>query len=285
MSLFKRQTQGSTLCPSCGQLVGVRDERCFHCGRPHPGMWGFTPLLRGVGLDFGFVPLVVGVCVALYVATLAVDMGGIGMGGMLLTPSSRSLFVFGSSGAVPVFGYGRWWTVLSAAWLHAGLLHILFNMLWVRDLGPPTVEHYGPARTALIWTAASIVGFLASSVAGAYLPFLPGFLRGAGLTVGASAPILGLLGALVYYGQRTGSRVVGETAKRYAVILVLFGFIFPGVDNWAHLGGFAGGWAAAHVLDPLAPERLDHLVLALACLLATAAAVVVSVVTGLPLLG
>ena len=53
------------------------------------------------------------------------------------------LFRFGASGAIPVFRFDRWWTIFSAGWLHGGLLHIFFNMLWVRQLAPETAELYG----------------------------------------------------------------------------------------------------------------------------------------------
>jgi rhomboid protease GluP len=162
-------------------------------------------------------------------------------------------------------------------WLHAGLLHIFFNMMWIRQLAPPTSEMYGPSRMIIIYTIAGIVGFTASTLAGAFIPIL----GGAGFTVGASAPIFGLLGALVYYGRRSGSSVVGDQAKSWAVMLFIFGFFFPGVDNWAHLGGFVGGYATAKFLDPLRPERLDHLIMALVCLAVTAIGILFSIVDGL----
>jgi rhomboid protease GluP len=174
--------------------------------------------------------------------------------------------------------------VLSAAWLHGGLLHIVFNMLWIRDLGPATAHLYGASRTVIIYTVAAVAGFLASSLAGAYLAFLPGFLRGARLTVGASAPIFGLLGALLYYGRRGGSSLIGGQARSWAATLFLFGFILPGIDNWAHLGGFVGGYLASRFLDPLRPERVHHLLIALACLGLSLASVVASVVHGLRIL-
>ena len=68
----------------------------------------------------------------------------------------------------------------------------------------------------------------------------------------------------------------------YAVILFLFGFLASRVDNWAHFGGFVGGYASAVLLDPLKPERLDHLIAAFICLGATGLAVVYSVLRGLP---
>jgi rhomboid protease GluP len=121
-------------------------------------------------------------------------------------------------------------------------------------------------------------------VAFAFLPFMPGMLRGGRITVGASAAILGLLGALLYYGRRTGSSQVSQQAKWLAGMLLIFGFVMPGVDNWAHLGGFGGGYLTAKILDPLQPERGNHLVGALVCLAASLLAVLASVIQGLPIL-
>ena len=70
------------------------------------------------------------------------------------------------------------------------------------------------------------------------------------MTVGASAPIFGLLGALVYYGRRTGSRHIGEAGLQYALMMGIFGLIWPGVDNQAHLGGFVGGFLAGTAARP-----------------------------------
>src|SRR6266851_8157204 len=194
--MFGRARTGSTLCPSCGMLVGVNDSKCLGCGRARPGLFGLTALLRQHGLDDLFVPIVMWGCGAMYLSSLAMDPSAIGAQGILsmLSPGLKSLFVLGASGAAPVFGYGRWWTVLSASWLHGGVLHIVFNMMSVRDLGPAVAQLYGGARTVIIYTAAGVIGFTASSAAGAFLPFLPSFLHGATLTLGASASVFGLLG-------------------------------------------------------------------------------------------
>jgi membrane associated rhomboid family serine protease len=284
--VFKRQRTGSVVCSSCGSLVGVNDEQCYSCGRRNPGMWGFGPLLRAFGNDLGFVTLVVYGCSALYAISLiiTVALGGNVLGNgnpfAILSPHSNVLLILGASGAIPVFGYGRWWTILSAGWLHGGVLHILFNMLWVRQLGPPTADIYGPGRMVIIYTIAGAVGFLLSSLAGYYLASIRiPFLMGAGLTVGASAPIFGLLGALVYYGRRGGSSLIRTEAMGYAVTLFVMGLIMPGVDNYAHAGGFAGGYLAGAWLDPLRRERTDHLFVAAACLVLTALSILVSVVS------
>jgi rhomboid protease GluP len=283
--MFKRQRTGSVVCPSCGNLVGVNDERCYTCGRWKPGMWGFAQVLRRLGTDFGFTNIVIGTCSALYLLTLLASRGHIGASGLfsLLSPSSQALFLFGASGAMPVFVFGRWWTILSAGWLHGGLLHIVFNMMWVRQLGPATGQLFGASRLVIIYTAGAAVGFLLSSVMGALLPGVP-ILGGSGLTIGASAPIFGLLGALVRYGKRTGSSMVRAQAWSWAVTLFVFGLIMPGIDNWAHAGGYAGGYLAARWLDPLKPERTDHVVMALVCLALTLMSVAASLVQGMSLL-
>jgi len=283
MSFLSRQTSGSVVCTSCGSLVGVRDEKCYSCGRRNPGLWGFAPLLRSLGNDLGFVALVVWGSGGLYLISLLLSGGGLRMSGGLfgfLAPDSNVLFFLGASGGIPVFLFGRWWTVLSASWLHGSLLHIVFNMMWVRDLGPAVADVFGAGRMVVIYTVAGASGFLLSSVAGAYFPPLP-LLHGALYTLGASGAIFGLLGALVHYGRRTGSHLVHAQAVRYAMILGVMGLVLPGVDNFGHAGGFAGGYLAAVVLDPLKPERIDHIVMALICLAFTAASIAWSVVTGL----
>jgi rhomboid protease GluP len=282
--MFGRDKPSSVLCPSCGSLVGIKDARCLICGRARPGLFGLGPLLRLVGQDMGFVAVVMWACGALYIATLAADSHSIEGSDLLsfLSPSNKAIFLLGASGALPVFRLGRWWTVLSAGWLHGGVLHIAFNMMALRTLGPLTAHLYGTARTIIIYTVASVVGFLASSAVGYYLPFLPILRGGVIMTLGASASLFGLIGALLYYGRRGGSRALREAAVRWAVGGLAFGFFVPGIDNWAHIGGLAGGYLAARWLDPLLPERGDHVVMALVCLLASAASIIASVVAGLP---
>jgi len=282
--MLRRKTTGSVVCPSCGSLVGVNDDRCYSCGRLNPGMWGFAPMLRQLGADFGFVPLVVGVSAVLYVVSLlgsgrSLQVAGGGFN--ILAPGPYTLLAFGASGSTPVFSLGAWWTVLSATWLHGSLLHIVFNMMWVRDIGPSTADVVGPARTVIIYVVSGVCGFLLSSLAGQYLPPIPLLLvslRGAPLTVGASASIFGLLGALVHYGRKSGSSLIHGQAKQWALILFIFGLVMPGVDNFAHAGGFLGGYVTSAFFNPLTRERGDHMLVALVCLLLSFGAIAYSLV-------
>jgi len=276
--VFKRQTEGSVICTSCGVLVGVNDDTCYNCGRRNPGLWGYGPALRSLGRDLGFVNIVTGGTIIMFVLSLILSRQGVQM---MMAPSGQILYLLGASGAFPVVSEGRWWTLLTAAWLHGGIMHIFFNVMWIRQLGPEIANLYGAGRMIIIYTVSSITGF-ALSTALYLLPIHLPFFGGATLTVGASAPIFGLLGALVYYGRRSGASHIGQAGLQYALIAGVMGFILPGVDNSAHLGGFIGGYAISLILDPLKSERIDHLAIAVGCLVVTLLAVIWSVITALP---
>src|SRR5439155_23134698 len=101
VSVFQRRTTGSVVCPSCGSLVGVRDDKCYSCGRSNPGLWGYGPLVRKIGADFGFVPVVVGGSTIIYALTLLVSGSRLqiaGGGFYFLSPSFQALMLFGMSG-------------------------------------------------------------------------------------------------------------------------------------------------------------------------------------------
>jgi rhomboid protease GluP len=263
------------ICTSCGVLVGVNDPTCYNCGRRNPGLWGFGKALRSLGNDLGFVSIVTGGTIIMYVLSLVLSRDGANMS---FTPSQGALAILGASGAIPVFTYGWWWTVITAGWLHGSVLHIFFNVLWIRQLGPEIANLYGAGRMVIIYTVAGIAGFALSSVLG--LVSIPFF--GAPITVGASASIFGFLGALVHYGRRTGSSHIGQAGLQYALFMGIMGFVFRGVDNAAHLGGFAGGYLASVLLDPLKKERVDHILIAVVSLALTLIAILATVINAIP---
>ena len=280
--MFRRQRTGSVVCTSCGVLVGVSDDRCYNCNRRNPGLWGWAPAFRALGHDLGFVPFVIGTCIVVYGLMLVFSRGSIETGNMfaLFSPNTVAMFLFGASGSLPVFQFGRWWTVLSAGWLHAGLLHILFNMMAARQLAPATADLYGPGRMVIIYVVGGAAGFTLSSVAGEFFPAIF-ILHGGQFTVGASASISGLIGAILAYGHRSGSGMARSYAMSNVWMLLIMGFLIPGIDNYAHFGGFGGGYLVARYLDPLKAERIDHLAIAVGLLALSILSVVASVVHGL----
>ena len=290
--MFNRQTEGSVVCTSCGKLVAVKDDACWSCGRRNPGLWGFAPLLRNLGNDLGFSRIVIGVCSLIFLLMLAAFPDQISNRGILnfLSPGQSAAALFGASGYLPVVSGGRWWTVLSAGLLHGGLVHIGFNLYWLNQLGPAMAKMFGPGRSMIIFVLSSVAGFVATtSVAWFNLTFfgLDGFrmlskigIGGSPTTLGASAAVFGWIGALVYYGRRTGSSVFTGQLMGFIVPLFLIGFLFPGVDNLAHFGGFGGGYLLAKWLDPLKPERTDHILWGLVLFAVMLLSVVFSVVYG-----
>ncbi|MEM1181307.1 MAG: rhomboid family intramembrane serine protease, partial [Acidobacteriota bacterium] len=136
--MIRRQTTGSVVCPNCGRLVGVLDEKCFNCGRAHPGLWGYAPAINRLSQNANFFDVVFYGCIAMYILSIALRPSALAEARGILSigsPGGAEVFLLGSSGAAPIFGEGRWWTILSAAWLHGGILHIGFNLYWLRSLG------------------------------------------------------------------------------------------------------------------------------------------------------
>jgi rhomboid protease GluP len=261
---------GSMICPGCGKLIGVDEQRCPFCAAWRPGMYGVTPRLQRLfGRKLDVDALIVGGCVVLYVLSLGLDLPGIRFAGFnFLSPSSRALYQLGMTSG-PVLRSGMWWTLLSAIYLHGGLLHVFFNLMWIRQLGPNVTEVYGPGRSFVLFSVSGATGFLLSDL-----------LSGAP-TIGASGSIFGLLAALIVYGRRRRIHMMTSQLWQWAVVLFVMGFLMSGVNNWAHLGGFAGGWVTAMAMRFEDEKRESPLVqmIALALLALTAYAVVMSFVT------
>ena len=159
---------------------------------------------------------------------------------------------------------GHYWTILTASFLHGSLIHIFFNMSWLRQLGMLTVAFLGPARFAVIFLLTGATGFLASnyfntpvlighnvrtSLEGVVIEQIP--IYGAVPTVGASCSIFGLMGVLLVFGNRRGG-TLGKNLNRqmwiWAIIGLLIGEAIPNVNNMGHIGGFIGGIVLGFVL-------------------------------------
>ncbi len=259
--MLQRKTTGSIVCPRCGRLISANARECIHCGRKNPGLWGFGPGLRKIlGENFGVASYIIGACVFLYAIAILMDPAAVLQHRStfsFLAPSNWALDRLGMTGAFAIAG-GRWWTLLTAIYLHAGVLHILFNMLWLNQLGQIVQELFGTSRMFLIFTVSGVLGFLLSGLFS--IPF----------TVGASGAIFGLLGALIYYGRFRGGQFGAAIYRQvgvWALVLFLFGFMSPAVNNIAHAGGFIGGYLAAMLmgyqerrLETLLHRRLAALV-------------------------
>ena len=177
----------------------------------------------------------------------------------IFTPSFESLYRLGMGGAIP-WKMGRWWTVGTGPYLHGSLLHLVFSILWLGMITPLVISLFGPGRFFIIYSMSGVGGALVTILAGT--PFF----------VGASGAILGLFGALIYYGSHEGG-TFGTTLFKVTVVFsllaFLYGFITPGVDNWGHLGGLATGILAAFLVgyrDSGLSYRLGKILVWICCL-------------------
>lgn len=255
----------SILCPHCGRLIDRRDPSCPWCGAQRPRLWNrLTGWISKEPHGESLIKAIIGANVCIYIVSLLLSKHS-ALGGNPLTflsPDQRSLLLMGATGAVPVLEMGRFWTLISASYLHGGLLHIFFNMIALRQIGPWVSAEFGSNRMFVIYTGAGICGYLASCLAG--IPF----------TIGASASVCGLIGALFYFGKSRGGSygsAVSREVSGWMISLVLFGLVMPGINNWGHGGGLVGGIAMGKLLGyrERGPERCWHRLLAVGCVLAT----------------
>jgi membrane associated rhomboid family serine protease len=139
---------------------------------------------------------------------------------------------------------GEWWRLLTGAFLHGGWLHIAFNMYVLFALGPTLERILGHGRYLLLYVLAAIGGAAASFA----------FSDMRTVSVGASGAIFGLMGALVVAGRRLRYDIT-----QVLVLLgvnVVIGFMSPGVDWRAHLGGMVTGAAVAAIM--VLPSRKNR---------------------------
>jgi rhomboid protease GluP len=139
----------------------------------------------------------------------------------------------------PYIHAGQWWRLVTAGFLHGGILHLLMNSWVLFDLGAATEEAYGTSRFLVIYFLSTVTGFYASDL---WHPGVP--------SVGSSAGIFGLLGAMIALGVRDKSSYGAALRAHYVqwgIYAILLSALFPQTDNAAHIGGVTGGFAIAYI--------------------------------------
>jgi rhomboid protease GluP len=247
------------ICPSCGTLVGINTTRCHQCGtnlnfsmaainRRFSGFFGGRAPITTALLIANI--LIFGVSVVL---TLQAGQGG-GLR-ILFGLDGEVLYRLGALWA-PAIVHGEPYRLVTAMFLHGGLIHIGFNMMVLMDIGPVVEEVYGSARFLFLYTASGIAGYVLS----AFTPFRPHPALG----VGASGAILGLIGVMIAITTRRGGSSMQALRSRlvsWVVSIFVFGFLMSGIDNWAHFGGLAAGFALGKIFadrEPMNPAELKR---------------------------
>jgi rhomboid protease GluP len=166
-------------------------------------------------------------------------------GKSLMHLPEREALGFGASYAFATVGEGRWETLVTACFLHDGLLHVGFNMLALWQAGPIVEKNVGSARMAPMYLVAGVVGNLLS-IGAAWREHMP-----QQVSLGASGAISGVLAAALILGWRVqGWRgPLTQAMFRWLVFVLVFGLLsrLTGghIDNAAHVGGAIAGGAIA----------------------------------------
>lgn len=218
-------TTGDKTCPYCGEKVGPRAVEVRDAGAL---LGGLIPHARLV------TSLILLINSGLFLATLlyAREAG-----------EGRALLAFGGKyGPALTLGH-QWWRLVTAGFLHGGWLHILMNSWVLLDLGAEVETTYGKARMMVIYFVATVAGFYVS------------WCHSPELSVGSSAGITGLLGAMVALGVRNRTSMgvaIRNHYLRWTGYILVIGLVVQGVDNFAHIGGFAAGFVVAYLArDPI----------------------------------
>jgi rhomboid protease GluP len=246
------------LCPACRTLVGAGATRCHNCGASmrfsmaaaNQSLARYLPQTSPVTYTILTVSCLI--FLATFIATLREvgfqgDSGGFSGIFNLGAISEKVLIISGSSLPLP-YDLAEPWRFVTAVFLHGSILHILFNMWFLMDVGPQIEELYGSARYFFIYVVTGICGYVVSSAAGH-------------LSIGGSGALMGLVGvllALTMGRQSAGMQMLRTRLIYFIIYIAVLGFLMRTVDNWAHGGGLVTGFIIGKLMSdrqPSTPEQ------------------------------
>lgn len=196
-------------CPECAQ--GGRSN--IRVIRSNDGLWNSLPVVTRS---------IIAACVGIFLVAAAT-------GGQL-----HAAYSFGMSPLL--VAQGEWWRLVTATFLHINVMHILFNMYALLVLGASLERAIGRSRFALIYAFSALGGSVASFWFSDILT----------LGVGASGAIFGLMTATIVVGRALRTDV--NQILFWLGLNILFGFLAPGIDWRAHLGGAIIGALTARII-------------------------------------
>jgi len=236
------------LCPACNALVGISATRCHECGTSlRFSLAAITKKLPVVSnLESPVSTIMLGLNFFLFAILLmfTIQAGEAGGFNILWRMDPHASLKLGAVHPYPIFVQHEWWRLITAMFLHGGLIHIGFNMMTLMQFGPAVEELYGSPRFLFLYAVTGAVGNLFSSLAGHF-------------SLGASGALLGIIGAVLAVTTKRGGAYMRDLRTRLISSLVflfalgIFGGI--GIDNWAHGGGLAAGFLIGKLFADRAP--------------------------------
>jgi membrane associated rhomboid family serine protease len=248
------------ICTSCmvQAAVGVKCPEC--AGRP-TGAARLKP--RPVARGTAYVTMtLIAFNVAVFILQMLTDSGGLGRG------ISGDIASNGWLDA-PDVAAGDWWRLVTSAFLHAGIVHLGFNMIALWYLGTALESYVGPLRFGLIYLGSVLWG---SAGALLFAPLSP--------TVGASGGVFGIMAAILVLQRQRGVSIVADVGIWLGINLVIT-FTLPGISIGGHLGGIVGGAATAFALSSFGKGHIAARTLKPVAVAATMGVLVLGVVVSL----
>jgi len=161
----------------------------------------------------------------------------------MIGPSFQVLLELGANYDQKILDDGQWWRFITPIFLHAGLIHLLFNLMFQIQQGVPLEREFGSLRIVTLYMVAGITGNLMSSI------FLPTVL-----SVGASGALFGLMGTLLAAMLKNWKNLrrpcLGIIFLSVIIAFNLFIGLLPYIDNFAHVGGLLAGFLFGLALIP-----------------------------------
>ncbi len=246
------------LCPACRTLVGAGATRCHNCGASmrfsmaaaSQSLSRYMPQTSPVTYSILTVSCLI--FLASLLATIH-ETGFQGAGGGLegifnLGGIAGDVLQRGGASLPLPYNLAQPWRFVTAVFLHGSILHILFNMWFLMDVGPQIEELYGSARYLFIYVVTGIGGYLFSSAMGHF-------------SIGGSGALMGLVGvllALTTGRQSAAMQMLRNRLISFIIYIAIIGFLMRTVDNWAHGGGLLTGFILGKVMSdrpPLTPGQ------------------------------
>ena len=175
--------------------------------------------------------IIMALCIVMFLVTCLLD-------GSYLEFKATTLYKLGANVR---FGLQKFefYRLILYMFLHGGIAHLVVNMYSLSIIGTQIETYFGKRKYIFIYLFSGIVAGLLSAVIHD------------GVSIGASGAIFGLLGALLYFGYHY--RIyLGEALKKNIIPIIILnlaiGFIMPGIDNAAHIGGLVSGYLIAMTL-------------------------------------
>ena len=154
----------------------------------------------------------------------------------IINPSAESIHYFGGNFG-PSISSGEYWRLLAANYIHIGIIHLFFNMWCLYAIGMELEALVGRSRFIVLYTCSGLAGSLASY-----------YFNYNAIGAGASGAIFGIAGAFTLFtllnNGKNGISYFSATHNPMIIFIfynIIYGFIIPGIDNAAHLGGLIMG--------------------------------------------